>query len=112
MKIKAARRQDPSWRQDSLAEGKSSVSDRGRLLSEAQLTSGEIERILRICGPRALLVGGQALAAWAVYYGVQPVGESSRAVTMDADFIGTKDTTEKSLTLVGGHSYAQVGDSR
>ena len=60
-------------------------------LQQAELTAEEIERILRVCGPRALLVGGQALATWAVHYGIQPVGELSRSVTMDADFIGTRD---------------------
>jgi hypothetical protein len=70
------------------------VSERTRALREAELTSDEVERILRICGPRALLVGGQALAAWAVYYGIQPVGELSRVVTTDADFIGTSETAQ------------------
>ena len=70
------------------------MTDPARALQEAELTSDEIERILRVCGPRALLVGGQALAAWAVHYGIQPVGELSRSVTMDADFIGTSDTAQ------------------
>lgn len=68
--------------------------DPARALLEAELTAEEVERILRVCGPRALLVGGQALAAWAVHYSVRPVGELSRSVTMDADFIGTSDTAQ------------------
>lgn len=68
--------------------------DPARALLEAELTTDEVERILRVCGPRALLVGGQSLAAWAVHYGVQPVGELSRSVTMDADFIGTSQIAE------------------
>ena len=68
--------------------------DPGRALQEVELTPEEVERILRVCGPRALLVGGQALAAWALHYGIQPVGELSRSVTMDADFIGTGDTAQ------------------
>lgn len=67
------------------------MSDSAQTLYETALTSEEVERILRICGPHALLVGGQALATWAVYYDIQPVGVLSRAVTMDADFIGTRD---------------------
>lgn len=47
-----------------------------------------------MCGWRALLVGGQALATWAVHYGIQPVGELSRAVTIDADFIGSSDIAQ------------------
>jgi hypothetical protein len=70
------------------------VTDPARALLEAELTSDEIERILRVCGARALLVGGQALATWAVHYGIQPVGELSRAVTMDADFIGTSNIAQ------------------
>lgn len=68
--------------------------DPARALLEAELTTEEVERILRVCGPRALLVGGQALATWAVHYGIQPVGELSCSVTMDADFIGTSDTAQ------------------
>lgn len=70
------------------------MTDLARALQEAELTSEEVERILRVCGPRALLVGGQALATWAVHYGIQPVGELSRSVTMDADFIGTSNIAE------------------
>lgn len=62
-----------------------------RTLEEAALTPDEVDRILRICGTQALLVGGQALATWAVFYDVQPAGVLSRVVTMDADFIGTRD---------------------
>lgn len=68
------------------------MSDATQILEEAQLTPEEVERILKVCGPQALLVGGQALAAWAVYYRIEPVGELSRVVTMDADFIGSSDT--------------------
>jgi hypothetical protein len=65
------------------------VTDPARALQEAELTPDEVERILRACGTDALLVGGQALAVWTVYYSIQPVGKLSRVVTMDADFIGT-----------------------
>lgn len=70
------------------------MTDPARVLQAAELTPGEVERILRVCGPHALLVGGQALATWAVHYGVQPVGELSHAVTMDADFIGTSSVAQ------------------
>lgn len=45
-------------------------------------------RAARLAGRR------QALATWAVYYGITPVGELSRVVTMDADFIGTRETAQ------------------
>jgi hypothetical protein len=65
------------------------VSSLVELSVEAALTPAEVEQILRICGSRALLVGGQSLAAWASYYGVQPPGELSQSITVDADFVGT-----------------------
>jgi hypothetical protein len=77
------------------------VSKAPRALQEAELTSEEVERILKVCGPHALLVGGQALATWAVYYGIQPVGALSRVVTTDADFIGSKETAQKLHRALG-----------
>lgn len=77
------------------------MTDTSRILQEAELTANEIERILRVCGPHALLVGGQALATWAVYYDVQPVGELSRVVTMDADFIGSGNIAEELQRSLG-----------
>lgn len=77
------------------------MSDSTRALQEAELTSEEVERILKVCGPHALLVGGQALATWAVYYGIQPAGELSRVVTMDADFIGSNETAQKLQRSLG-----------
>lgn len=77
------------------------MSDSTRALEEAELTSEEVERILKVCGPHALLVGGQALATWAVYYGIQPVGELSRVVTMDADFIGSNETAQRLQRSLG-----------
>ena len=59
------------------------------LLPEIALTEEEIDQILRSCDGRALLVGGQALAFWAQYYQVKPLGVLSVSVTSDADFIGT-----------------------
>lgn len=77
------------------------MTDPSRTLQEAELTAEEIEHILKVCGPRALLVGGQALATWAVYYGIQPVGELSRVVTMDADFIGSSHIAQELQRSLG-----------
>jgi hypothetical protein len=57
-------------------------------LPEIALTEEEIDEILRSCNGRALLVGGQALAFWAQYYRVIPVGVLGTNVTSDADFLG------------------------
>lgn len=84
-----------------MVQGQSRVSDATRALHEAELTPEEVERILKVCGPHALLVGGQALATWAVYYGIQPVGVLSRVVTMDADFIGSTETAQKLQRSLG-----------
>ena len=59
------------------------------LLPEIALTEEEIDQILRSCDGRALLVGGQALAFWAQYYQVKPLGVLAVNVTSDADFVGT-----------------------
>jgi hypothetical protein len=77
------------------------VSNPARTLQEAELTPEEVERILRVCGTQALLVGGQSLAAWTVHYGIQPVDELSRTVTTDADFIGTSRVAEALQRTLG-----------
>jgi hypothetical protein len=70
------------------------VEVKGRL-HEVALTPEEIRAILSVCGSRALLVGGQALAFWAAHYSVEAVGELSGKITSDADFIGTRHVAEK-----------------
>jgi hypothetical protein len=55
---------------------------------EAPLSAEEVRTILAICSPRALLVGGQALAFWADHLQVVRPDELSSGVTADADFIG------------------------
>ncbi|MGH2670170.1 MAG: hypothetical protein ACRDH5_13830, partial [bacterium] len=44
--------------------------------------------ILSICSPRALLVGGQALAFWADHLQVERPLDLVSGVTADADFVG------------------------
>lgn len=70
-------------------------------LHEAELTAEELQSILKVCGPHALLVGGQSLATWAVYFDIEPVGELSRFVTMDADFIGTREIARQLQRSLG-----------
>jgi hypothetical protein len=55
---------------------------------EAPLSTQDVRRILSICSPRALLVGGQALAFWADHLDVKRPAALSSHVTADADFIG------------------------
>jgi hypothetical protein len=55
---------------------------------EAPLSPEDVRKILGICSPAALLVGGQALAFWADHLGVKRPESLASGVTADADFIG------------------------
>jgi hypothetical protein len=55
---------------------------------EAPLTPEDVRKILSICSPRGLLVGGQALAFWADHLQVERPANLVSGVTADADFIG------------------------
>lgn len=56
--------------------------------TEAPLTPDDVVKILRVCSPRGLLVGGQALGFWADYLQVDKPADLVSGVTADADFIG------------------------
>lgn len=60
-------------------------SERG---TEASLTPEDVQKILSICSPRGLLVGGQALAFWADHLQVERPANLVSGITADADFIG------------------------
>jgi len=55
---------------------------------EAPLTPEDVRKILGICSPQGLLVGGQALAFWADHLEVKHPPDLVSGVTADADFIG------------------------
>jgi hypothetical protein len=57
-------------------------------VAEAPLTAAEVTKILSICSPQGLLVGGQALAFWADHLQVKRPANLISGVTADADFIG------------------------
>jgi len=57
-------------------------------LTEVALTSAESAAILALCDEEALLVGGQSLAFWALYFKLTPTGVLGEYITTDADFIG------------------------
>jgi hypothetical protein len=65
------------------------------LVPEIALTTEEIDEILAQCGPSALLVGGQALALWAVLYEVKLPEVLAASITSDADFIGSAAVAAK-----------------
>src|SRR5580658_10310806 len=56
--------------------------------TEALLSPWDVQKILSICSPRGLLVGGQALAFWADHLQVERPADLVSGVTADADFIG------------------------
>lgn len=56
--------------------------------AEAPLDAEEVRKILSICSPAGLLVGGQALAFWADHLRVERPESLVSGVTADADFIG------------------------
>ena len=57
-------------------------------LQEVALTGEEKDIILSHCGPEPLLVGGQALAFWAVWFKIESPAELGDKITTDADFLG------------------------
>lgn len=56
--------------------------------AEAPLGAEDVRKILSICSPAGLLVGGQALAFWADHLEVERPESLISGVTADADFIG------------------------
>jgi hypothetical protein len=61
---------------------------RSKAVAESPLTPEDVRKILSICSPRGLLVGGQALAFWADHLQVERPANLMSGVTADADFIG------------------------
>jgi hypothetical protein len=60
--------------------------------SVAPISKELLERVLALVGDQMILLGGQALAYWASYYGVpEPVA----AITKDADFIGVREDVRR-----------------
>jgi hypothetical protein len=80
----------------------------GGELREVALTPSEVTQILTVCGTRALLIGGQSLAFWTLYYQVRPVGVLAEAVTMDVDFVGTADVAALLKQRLGGRWQLRV----
>lgn len=72
-----------------------------RLQTEAVLSPEEVRKILGVCSPEAVLVGGQALGFWADRYGVSRPAPLLPAVTADVDFIGGSALARK-LGEAGG----------
>lgn len=76
-------------------------------IHEIALTADEVREILAQCGSRALLVGGQALALWAVVYEVTPPQVLAASISSDADFIGNAALARKLADALKGWNFWQ-----
>jgi hypothetical protein len=61
---------------------------------ELALTEEEIGAVSKFCGQEAPLVGGQALAVWAHFFVVEPTAELADKVTLDVDFVGSREVAK------------------
>lgn len=81
-----------------------------RLAREAPLTPHEVRTVLKICSPRGLLVGGQALAFWADHLLVAKPPELESGVTADADFIGDSALAQHLGAVLGWKTWLPTLD--
>lgn len=63
--------------------------------TEAVLSLDDLRKILAICSPTGLLVGGQALAFWSNFFNVERPSTLAVTITADADFIGDSELARK-----------------
>lgn len=78
--------------------------------AEAPLSAAEVRKILSICSPEGLLVGGQALAFWADRLGVVRPKVLTSGVTSDADFIGDAALARKLGKRLGWETWIPALD--
>jgi hypothetical protein len=78
--------------------------------AEAPLTPDDVRKILKVCAPRGLLVGGQALAFWADYLQVNRPADLVSGVTADADFIGDAALARDVAKMLGWRLWVPTLD--
>lgn len=78
--------------------------------SEAPLSAQDVRKILSICSPRGLLVGGQALAFWADHLAVKRPSALSSHITADADFIGDSVLAKELGSRLGWKTWIPAVD--
>jgi hypothetical protein len=76
----------------------------------APLGAEDVVKILSICSPRGLLVGGQALAFWADHLQVERPADLISGVTADADFIGDAVLAKSLGKLLGWNTWIPALD--
>src|SRR3984885_15096812 len=77
---------------------------------EAPLTPEDVQKILSICSPRGLIVGGQALAFWADHLRVERPANLVSGVTADAAFIGSSALAKDLARHVGWQIWMPAPD--
>ena len=70
--------------------------------TEVAIQPSLLTRILSLAGGETILVGGQALAFWSSYFGIEP---PPGAVTKDADFLGSRADVERIARGLGGQAH-------
>lgn len=70
---------------------------------EVAFTAERLRELLSGVGRNAVLVGGQALAFWADYYGIR-IDDALPAVSKDADFLGDRVLVERIAGASGGQA--------
>jgi hypothetical protein len=78
--------------------------------TEVPLSQEDVRKILSICSPRGLLVGGQALAFWADHLDVKRPPRLVSGVTADADFIGDSVLARELGNRLGWHTWIPALD--
>src|SRR5690242_13691023 len=78
--------------------------------TEAVLSPSEVRRILGVCSPEGVLVGGQALAFWADHYDVPRPETLKAAVSADVDFIAGSALARKLADVLGWKSWIPTLD--
>lgn len=81
------------------------------------LTPRELSQLLDSIEQDVVLVAGQALAFWASYFGLQPTGALAAGVTMDIDFLGSRESAQRHHEALQAHfkqkariAVPQLGD--
>ncbi|MGB5132830.1 MAG: hypothetical protein WBO00_09465, partial [Steroidobacteraceae bacterium] len=78
--------------------------------TEAPLSPADVQRILAICSPDGLLVGGQALAFWADHLQARRPANLVSGVTADVDFIGNAALAENLGKRLGWKTWIPALD--
>jgi len=77
---------------------------------ERPIDENLLRRLLSVVGDDAILVGGQSLAVWAHFFGIEPKGVLAPFVTADADFLGDRAVARAIAEKLGGRLFVPTAD--